>query len=221
MNPARFYATSDADDYSAGGRTLKNELLLFCGPIAVGGTYLIERMIERHPARFVEVRSTTTRAPRPGQQNDQTRYRFVSKEEFNALVAKKQLAEWDTYWGEFYGTEMNNLADALARGNALMKITLAGARAIVAAKKGQYPVCVTFLIPADPTVIIRILNRRYKKQAPGNEYKRELELMRQILYEMEGAAAENILVPDFTLAMNGTGESADVFEAFLRSRGTL
>ena len=83
--------------------------------------------------RFPEVLfsvSVTTRAPRTGEV-DGVSYRFVTDEQFDALVASDGLLEWAKYAGTRYGTPRQPVLDALAKGETmLLEIDLAGARQI-------------------------------------------------------------------------------------------
>jgi guanylate kinase len=75
--------------------------------------------------------SATTRPPRPGE-IEGVHYRFVSDEQFDALVAADELLEWAVVHGRYrYGTPRRPVLDQLAAGRpALLEIDLQGARQV-------------------------------------------------------------------------------------------
>ena len=92
--------------------------------------------------------STTTRALR-GKERDGIDYRFVVGEEFDAMVAAGEFAEWAEVHGNRYGTSRADLDACLARGrDVLLDIDVQGASQI----KAIYPQSVSiFLLPPSRT----------------------------------------------------------------------
>lgn len=66
--------------------------LVICGPSGVGKGTLIQMLFQRHPDTFTLSVSHTTRAPRPGEQ-DGVHYHYVTKEQFQALIAEDKFVE--------------------------------------------------------------------------------------------------------------------------------
>lgn len=66
--------------------------LVICGPSGVGKGTLIQMLFQRHPETFTLSVSHTTRAPRPGEQ-DGVHYHYVTKEQFQALIAEDKFVE--------------------------------------------------------------------------------------------------------------------------------
>ena len=73
------------------------------GPSGSGKSTLLKRLFERYPGKFgfsvsrkslatLELRIDTSRAPRPGELNGRE-YHFVSREEFDKLVAEGKFIE--------------------------------------------------------------------------------------------------------------------------------
>jgi guanylate kinase len=107
----------------------QGRLIVLTGPSGVGKGTLIQRLCQRHPTLQVSV-SLTTRAPRPGEISGQS-YIFVSREEFQAAVAKGDLLEWAEYAGHYYGTPRQPVEAALATGKwVILEIEVLGARQI-------------------------------------------------------------------------------------------
>lgn len=71
--------------------------------------------------------SATTRAPRDGEENGRE-YFFLSKEEFEVMIEKKELIEWARYVDNYYGTPKQYVEKQLAQGkNVILEIEIQGA----------------------------------------------------------------------------------------------
>jgi guanylate kinase len=90
--------------------------------------------------------SYTTRPPRGSEQNGKE-YFFVSKEEFEAMIAADEFLEYATVFGNYYGTARRFLREAENRSNdLLLDIDVQGASKI----KGRIPDAVSiFILPPD------------------------------------------------------------------------
>lgn len=92
----------------------RGHLFLLIGPSGSGKTTLIREVRGRIPSlRFIP--TTTTRPPRPGEQ-DGREYFFVSSDEFDALIARSDLLEWQWVHGNRYGTSRSRFVEALEDG---------------------------------------------------------------------------------------------------------
>ncbi|KGF06342.1 guanylate kinase [Arcanobacterium sp. S3PF19] len=101
-----------------------------CGPTAVGkGTVLKE--VFAHSDRLWYSVSATTRSPRPGEINGKDYY-FVSRAEFDRMIADNRMLEWATvHKVHRYGTPREPVLQALAAGKiAVLELDLAGARQV-------------------------------------------------------------------------------------------
>lgn len=105
-------------------------LTVLAGPTAVGKGTVSADIRARYPGVWLSV-SATTRPPRPGE-IDGVHYRFVSPEEFDAMVADGQLLEWAVVHGRHrYGTPRGPVDQHLDAGvPALLEIDLQGARQV-------------------------------------------------------------------------------------------
>jgi guanylate kinase len=90
--------------------------------------------------------SYTTRPPRGSEQNGKE-YFFVSKEEFEAMIAADEFLEYANVFGNYYGTARRFLRAAEAKGNdLLLDIDVQGAQQI----KKRIPEAVSiFILPPD------------------------------------------------------------------------
>ncbi|WP_054811489.1 guanylate kinase [Nocardia arizonensis] len=111
--------------------TRKGRLVVLVGPSAVGKSTVVRCVRERLPELVFSV-SATTRAPRPGEV-DGLDYRFVSRDEFDAMIEAGELLEWAEIHGGLQrsGTPAGPVRDALRSGkNVLVEVDLEGARSV-------------------------------------------------------------------------------------------
>lgn len=101
--------------------------------------------------------SATTRAPRPGEVNSED-YFFVSRDEFDRLIANEELLEWAEYGGQRYGTPGAVVLDRLDAGDhVVLDIENAGAHQV----KAAYPKAVlVFIVPPSMEELERRLRSR-------------------------------------------------------------
>ncbi len=114
-------------------------------------------MIERDPEVVFSV-SHTTRAPRPGEQHG-VHYYYVSREEFDRMVAHGEFVEHATVFGNSYGTSKQAIEDQLKAGKTvILDIDWQGARAI----KQWRPEAVSIFIlpPSRAALRERLTNRK-------------------------------------------------------------
>lgn len=148
-------------------------LTVLAGPTAVGKGTVVRALKERHPELVVSV-SATTRAPRPGE-IDGVHYRFLSDEQFDALLAEGGLLEWATVHRlHRYGTPRKPVEDALARGESvLLEIDLDGARQV---RRSMPEALFVFLAPPSwEELVARLVGRGTEDE---EERSRRLETAR-------------------------------------------
>ena len=104
------------------------KLFVISGPGGVGKS-TITREVARFDQFFLSV-SVTTRAPREGETNG-VHYHFVSRAEFEAMIANNEFMEWAEFAGNLYGTlESDVQRERLTGKHVLLEIEIQGARQV-------------------------------------------------------------------------------------------
>ena len=118
-------------------------LIVFTGPSGVGKGTLLHALCDRYPHLHVSV-SATTRPPRPGEIPGKD-YTFVSRVEFENLIAQGDLLEWAEFAGNYYGTPKGPLLEQIRAGQSvILEIELEGARQVRQSFPSAFQV---FLLP--------------------------------------------------------------------------
>lgn len=103
--------------------------MVLVGPSAVGKSTVVSRVRELVPDLWFSV-SVTTRDPRPGEVDGRD-YHFISRAEFDRMIAADELLEWADIHGGLQrsGTPLRPVLDALESGvPVLVEVDLVGAR---------------------------------------------------------------------------------------------
>ncbi|MBY0503722.1 MAG: guanylate kinase [Bryobacteraceae bacterium] len=118
-------------------------VFVISAPSGSGKTTLLGGLL-RAERNLVFSISYTTRKPR-GNEVDGTNYHFVSREDFEARVAREEFLEWADVFGNYYGTHRSELERARLLGcNLLLDIDVKGARQL----KERVPEAISiFILP--------------------------------------------------------------------------
>ena len=104
----------------------KGQLIVISGPSGVGKSTVVRAAMAQRPEMKFSV-SATTRDIRPGEA-DGVNYYFVSREEFDRMVAADELLEHAEYVGNCYGTPKKPIDEALDLGyDILLDVEVQGA----------------------------------------------------------------------------------------------
>ena len=90
-------------------------LVVFSGPSGAGKGTILKRYFEDDPPAVLSV-SATTRAPRPGEV-DGVHYHFISRAEFEQLIANDGVLEYNIYNGNYYGSPRGPIEEELSKGH--------------------------------------------------------------------------------------------------------
>lgn len=153
-------------------------LILLMAPSGSGKKKMLES-IESLRDQIYFAKTYTSRAPRAGTEEN-PKYEFVSREEFEALIEQDALIEWAEFSGNYYGTPKAEFTEPLAAGKVVMKeMELQGVQQI------------RQLIPPEQCTVIYIdagswedLKGRILARAPMDE---EHLAMRKERYDAEAA----------------------------------
>ena len=131
-------------------------LIVLSGPSGVGKDAVIARM-KKLGRPFYYVVTATTRTKRAGEK-DGVDYHFLSTEEFQKMIEKKQFLEWANVYNNYYGVPKNEITVALSKElDAIVRVDVQGAASI----KGILPQAVfIFLMPPSVEELDKRLRRR-------------------------------------------------------------
>lgn len=104
----------------------KGQLIVLSGPSGVGKSTVISELLSERSGIHFSV-SYTTRTPRVGEA-DGVNYNFVTRDDFEGMIARDELLEFAQYVSNYYGTSMKVIDDYLAAGtDVLLDIEVQGA----------------------------------------------------------------------------------------------
>jgi guanylate kinase len=131
-------------------------LYIVAAPSGAGKTSLTRALLERDPGIVLSV-SYTSRAPRPNEV-DGVHYHFVTRAEFEAMIARGEFFEHAVVHGDLKGTARAPVERTLAAGkDVLLEIDWQGARIV----RAQMPEAVSiFILPPSRVELERRLRAR-------------------------------------------------------------
>ncbi len=148
--------SAQADDCQFKGR-----LIVLTGPSGVGKGTLVQILLQHHPELYLSI-SATTRSPRPGEIHGR-HYYFVSRSDFEKMIADNNLLEWAEFAGNLYGTPRLPVEQKIAEGKTvLLEIELEGAKQIYTSMPDALRI---FILPPS----FSILERRLRDRAQDSE----------------------------------------------------
>jgi guanylate kinase len=133
-------------------------LFIVSAPSGTGKTTLVERLVQVLPNLRMS-RSYTSRPARAGER-DGVDYNFISREEFESLIAGQAFLEWADVFGNLYGTAAADVDRLLADGqDVVLVIDVKGARQV---KARQVDHTAIFVMPPSFQILERRLRGRSK-----------------------------------------------------------
>ena len=154
----------------------KGILTIISGFSGSGKGTIVGKLMERYDNYALSI-SATTRTPRPGEV-DGREYFFLSKEEFEKMIAKDELIEYAKYVENYYGTPKAYVEQKLAEGkDVILEIEMQGALQV----KKKFPqTLLLFVTPPNATIL------RERLVGRGTETMEVIESrMRQAVAEAE------------------------------------
>ena len=103
----------------------KGLFVVISGPAGTGKGTVIKELLKSE--EYVYSVSATTRAPRPGE-IDGKNYYFIDRQDFEELIAKKEMMEYTCYCENYYGTPLKQALEAVNAGkNLILELEVEGA----------------------------------------------------------------------------------------------
>jgi len=178
-------------------------LFIVAAPSGAGKTSLTRALLEREPAMLLSV-SYTSRAARPNEV-DGVHYHFVSRAEFEAMIARGEFFEHAVVHGDLKGTSRKVVEQNLAQGrDVLLEIDWQGARQVRAQLAGTVSI---FILPPSRAELERRLRARASDSEETirrrlDDSKRDLQHAREFDYV--------VVNDDFETAL---GEMCEIVQA--------
>ena len=108
---------------------MTGHLYIVAAPSGAGKTTLVRLLLENDPGIRLSI-STTTRAPRPGEE-DGREYHFVDVADFVDSVSRSEFLEWAQVHGHYYGTSKRWVEAEMSAGrDILLEIDWQGAQQV-------------------------------------------------------------------------------------------
>lgn len=147
------------------------QLIILSGFSRAGKDAIAKKLLEKSDQYYLSI-SATTRGPRPGEKNEKDYY-FVTEEQFQRMAAQNAFLEYAEYAGNFYGTPMLPITDALKKGrNVILIIETKGAIKV----KELFPQALSIFIATPAEDILK----RMQETPVSDQDKRTTEMLREI-----------------------------------------
>ena len=143
-------------------KTIRGTLYIVAAPSGAGKSSLVNATLAKEPGIALSI-SFTSRAPRPGERHAQ-HYHFVSKDEFERMIAAGDFFEHALVHGDYKGTARQSVEPQLAAGkDVLLEIDWQGARQV----REKMPDCISVFIlpPSKDALETRMRNRGQDSEA--------------------------------------------------------
>lgn len=151
----------------------KGLLLVISAPSGGGKGTILQELFRRDGNLRLSV-SATTRGPRPGEEHGK-QYFFISREEFEGMIAAGEMLEHAQYVGNYYGTPRGPVEDWRRQGrDVVLEIEVQGGQQV----KQLAPDCVSvFILPPSMGVLEKRLRGRGTE--PDETVRQRLDTARQ------------------------------------------
>ncbi len=178
-------------------------VFIISAPSGSGKSTLVARLMREVPNLLFSV-SYTTRKPR-GSEKDGDGYHFISREDFEARIARDEFLEWAQVFGNYYGTHASVLEQAGRAGaDVVLDIDVQGAAQL----KEKLPEAVSIFILAPSR---EILEQRLRARSEDSD--------EVIGRRLRDAASEirNYRAYDYVLINSQLEESARTLGGIIRA----
>ena len=165
----------------------KGKTFSVSGPSGVGKSTVLKSLLEKRENVYFSV-SATTRSPRPSE-TDGVHYYFVTKEQFETMIANGEFLEYDAHMDNYYGTPIDQLEEKLNRGNVILDIEPNGAFNV---RKVRPDAVLIFIAPPS----LEVLEQRLRGRGDTDEAQIRIRQDR-VAWEMEQSKVyDHIVIND-------------------------
>ena len=139
----------------------KGKLFVISGPSGCGKDTIMQRVFQNLPELKFSI-SSVTRPMRAGEKKGE-KYHFVSREEFEKMIADDKLLEYNCFVGNYYGTPIDPVKECISKGeDMLIEVDVNGAANI----RAKLPEAVSiFIMPPS----VETLEERLRARATESE----------------------------------------------------
>ncbi len=179
-------------------------VLVLSGPSGAGKSSLIGRIIDQIGPTYFSI-STTTRPMRDGEVNG-VHYHFVTEAEFKAGVEQEMFLEYAIVHGNYYGTSMEPVKQALREGKlVIFDIDVQGHDA-VQSRLGDITTSVFITTPS-----LEVLKQRLHKRSTDSES----VIAKRI--EMAKREVQRITEYDYLIVNDDLEQAADILVSIAKA----
>ncbi|KGF31833.1 guanylate kinase [Oligella urethralis] len=175
-------------------KNFPGNVFMVVAPSGAGKSSLISALLKEDSNIGLSI-SCTTRAPRPGEQ-DNVHYKFLSVEEFETLRDNNELLEWAKVHDNYYGTPKAYVQERIDKGqDILLEIDWQGAAQV----REQFPQVIDiFILPPS----IEILNERLNKRGQDSQAVIERRVLAASKEIAQADKCEYVIInDDFSVAL--------------------